>query len=476
MALTPTSPVAKQSGSLRGTNNQDQNPHPHRRAPGPRDPSVPHTEDGWLQAVQSVTVVGDSDGGRDAPEVYQEAGKEVEPEQEKEHYIIYNPDRTQHDHGAAATGNPRKQGEGSSSYRLYLNTGLTASARTSATLTPSATRPSVSSVHSVSTGPSSPTSSPSNAPGTAEKADFKFPSIAITGSGLPRLTKLFLFALHSSNDSATLHIKGSDSSGWRAWGQVSVIISLFKGSSLAAASWTDGDYDQLRLYYLDANAELVELAARCQNEIECDWNGEKSLVRDGASNTTGLTISQWATLPVQPGSSFVSYPCAPGQTIGQDSSLSAIADNNTDTLERLFYTNPDGDFKALRRNVGYAFALTDVWFTNTSYKPALYNLATRLYPSPDLSKSYLTAKQIAEDRSVAEAWKEASGQDWATEASADAVSGAWARADDVGGAIACIGWIDENGQANQHLMYSVGGAMTEYWLHDGTWSHTAIFD
>lgn len=43
----------------------------------------------------------------------------------------------------------------------------------------------------------------------------------------------------------------------------------------------------------------------------------------------------------------------------------------------------------------------------------------------------------------------------------------------LGRLIACTGWIDENGQANQLLLLSVGGTMTEYWLHDRTWSQTA---
>ncbi|KAJ9603661.1 hypothetical protein H2200_011847 [Cladophialophora chaetospira] len=506
------------------TNNKNQNLRP----PAPRDSSIPHTEDRWLQPA--VT----DDDGNNAPEVVVDPGKEVKPEQEKEHYI--SPDRAKHDSTAAAdaTGSPGPravQHDGAAATETtdtrgprFLGfrrrtlliclivlilviigavvggvlgsrashhsesaqaSGLGAS--TSTISTPSAT--SANSVQSVST--SSSTSSPTNTGGPVVKAAFKYPSIAITGSGLPRITKLF--TLHSSNNSVTLHIKNS--SGWQAWGEVSLHVPPFKGSPLAAASWVDGNFDQIRLYYIDENTELVELAARCQNGNECDWNGEKSLVREGASNTTGLSISQWGNTTTAPFIQLRLYyvddnnylqqmnynggwkdPVVPGQSVGENSGLASIADDDTNTVERLFYSDPNGNFIGLRRNPGHAFALTDVWFTNTAYKPTLYNLATCLYPSTDLSESYLTVKQIVEDGSVAEAWKVASQGDWATEASADAIAANWARADDVGGAIACTGWKGANGKANQLLIYSIGGTMTEYWLHDGTWTQTAIFD
>ncbi len=132
---------------------------------------------------------------------------------------------------------------------MHVRSGLAAS--TFATLTPMATSLSsfqsvstsspilVSSVQSVST--SSATSSPTSTPATVEKQNFKFPSIAMTGSGFPQVTKLF--TLHSSNSSITLHIKGS--SGWQAWGQVSLSTPPVQGSPLAAASFIDGDYDQV---------------------------------------------------------------------------------------------------------------------------------------------------------------------------------------------------------------------------------------
>ena len=115
-------------------------------------------------------------------------------------------------------------------------------------------------------------------------------------------------------------------------------------------------------------------------------------------------------------------------------------------------------------------------FTNNAYQPSLYNLATCLYPSLDQSVNYLTVKQIVEDRSVAEAWKIASQGDWFNTPSADAASAKWAQADDVGGAIACVGWTGIVGNANQLLVFSVGGVMMEYWLNNGTWSQAAIFD
>jgi hypothetical protein len=103
-----------------------------------------------------------------------------------------------------------------------------------------------------------------------------------------------------------------------------------------------------------------------------------------------------------------------------------------------------------------------------------YNLATCLYPTEDLSTYYLTVKQILEGGIVAEAFKTASVGDWGTSDSSDSLSGDWAPGDDVGGAIACLGWIEQN-QSNQLLIYAVDGALRAYWLQDGTWTHANVF-
>lgn len=104
-------------------------------------------------------------------------------------------------------------------------------------------------------------------------------------------------------------------------------------------------------------------------------------MREGASNTTGLSISQWGNTTTASGIQLRLYyvddnnylqqlnynggwkdPVVPGQSLGQNSGIASIADDDTNTVERVFYTDPNGNFIGLRRTPGHAFARTYLVF------------------------------------------------------------------------------------------------------------------
>lgn len=97
----------------------------------------------------------------------------------------------------------------------------------------------------------------------------------------------------------------------------------------------------------------------------------------------------------------------------------------------------------------------------------------------DLVNEWLSIKQISESRDIVEAYQNATeaGGYWVVPVS-NCPTG-----DDPGGAIAAVGYIDEDVGPNQLFVYTVGGAITECWWHNVTtddtwqtqWSSSSIF-
>ncbi|KAK5192132.1 hypothetical protein LTR99_006516 [Exophiala xenobiotica] len=320
---------------------------------------------------------------------------------------------------------------------------------------------------------------------------FKIPSIALTGAGSSRDS--LLFALHSSNNSVTFHVKTT--SGWQSMQGANEPIlpqAPAPGSALAATSWIDGGWDEIRFYYISDNIEIMELSGSCSSATVCDWSSGRVILDSGVSTTSGLAVMHWGNSTVA--NKIVLLFVTSEDTLGQltydglnwsygisvsvgvaaGSGLTAVILGDDDPVLRAYWIEVSGGTNGLSA----APTGTTVPWTVSSDVPYSFSanltpkaeLASCMYPSQDLSIDYLALFQISTTGDVVEMVKQAGVGVWAPATSS------FDQAEDAGGAIGCDGWSDDDDLQNLLVVYATGGLVTEYLLHDGSWSNATIFE
>jgi hypothetical protein len=274
------------------------------------------------------------------------------------------------------------------------------------------------------------------------------------------------------------------------------------------------------LYYISNNIEIMELSGSCSSATVCDWSSGRVVLDSGVSPTSGLAVMHWGNSTVA--NNIVLLFVTSEDTLGQltydglnwsygisvsvgvaaGSGLAAVIQGDDDPSLRAYWIEVSGGTNGLnaaptgttvpwtgtsplslfpcrasRLSAPLAsdtdrsiLVSSDVPYSSSANLTPKAELASCIYPSQDLSIDYLVLFQISTTGDVVEMVKQAGVGVWAPATSS------FDQAEDAGGAIGCDGWSDDDDLQNLLVVYATGGLVTEYLLHDGSWSNATIFE
>ncbi|KAK5052557.1 hypothetical protein LTR84_002422 [Exophiala bonariae] len=310
-----------------------------------------------------------------------------------------------------------------------------------------------------------------------DRGALKFPSLAVTHTG----NNTHMFSLRSDNNSIAHYVLAQ--STWTVHGALNLSNLPATTTSLTAISWRYSNADEIRLYYIDEDSQIIELTGRCTSATACEWLGRRVIQSSDVSKTAGLTAVHWGNASSADGDQIrlyfgskknslyeQAYSTVLGgwanatllkATISEGTGLSSVVPIDVDNpLQRVFSIDESGDMGCL---VGEEELTSyDVEFSEEYNLTRPSSFASCLHWNTEESDLFVSVKQISESGEVVEAYRGAAETGaYYTKPMSDCPHG-----DSPGGAIAAVGYLDDVYGTSQMFVYDVGGAVTECWWHD----------
>ncbi|KAF2006023.1 hypothetical protein P154DRAFT_606350 [Amniculicola lignicola CBS 123094] len=310
------------------------------------------------------------------------------------------------------------------------------------------------------------------------REQFKFQSIAASNSGpVPHLHVAYL-----QNGKLKLNVRGN--TGWKPLGDLSPPIPLKKGTPITVISFRAANIDQtkIRIYYFSTANRLVEFCGSCSGDgTVCRFTSASALLKSGIHPSSGLAAVYWSkdghNLRVfyqddhgmlqymEYGSStwYAGTDPPEGKVMAGSAMTATVVERKRGTFFiRLCYR---GDDKALveiqsdTNTVGWTEPVL-VPITNDATFPQDAALASSAYltNTSSIMKPVLNMYLVDAKKRPMEITSEDDSFENPPPCRRPDV---WVAGDDIGGAIAGIGWLKDDGVEERRFYYALGGSLQE---------------